>query len=98
MSAAPLPDFERTLALTQGNLEACELSECHGIACGLLCRLADASVDSFIRLLGMLELLHEPSADCGCLMMTKRSKTGPWHCRNGAAVSLQVSVAAAKMH
>jgi uncharacterized protein YgfB (UPF0149 family) len=62
MSAAPLPDFERTLALTQGNLEACELSECHGIACGLLCRLADASLDTFIGLLDMLQLLQEPSA------------------------------------
>jgi hypothetical protein len=60
MSTASLPDFEHTLALAQGNLEAPELSECHGIACGLLCRQADASLDMFIGLLDMLEVVNEP--------------------------------------
>ena len=37
MSAPPLPDFDRTLQLSQGNLGEAELSECHGLLCGLLC-------------------------------------------------------------
>jgi len=62
MSATHLPDFEHTLAIAQGNLEAHELAECHGVACGLLCRLPDASVDAYLGLLDMLELLNEPGA------------------------------------
>jgi uncharacterized protein YgfB (UPF0149 family) len=38
MSAPSLPDFERTIQLSQGNLDAAELAECHGLLCGLLCR------------------------------------------------------------
>jgi len=60
MSVARLPDFEHTLAIAQGNLEASELAECHGVACGLLCRLPDASLDAFIGLLDMLELVNTP--------------------------------------
>jgi uncharacterized protein YgfB (UPF0149 family) len=60
MSANRLPDFERTLAIAQGNLEAPELSECHGIACGLLCRFFDAAPDVFLDLLGVLELVQAP--------------------------------------
>lgn len=62
MSTTPLPDFERTLALAQGNLEAPELAECHGVNCGLLCRLPDASLDVFLGLLDMLELIKSPGA------------------------------------
>lgn len=61
MSAACLPDFERTLAIAQGNLETAELAECHGIACGLLCRCPDASLDAFIGLLAMLQLVDKPA-------------------------------------
>ena len=57
-----LPDFEHTLAITQGNLEAAELAECHGVACGLLCRRTESSVDVFIGLLDMLELVIKPGA------------------------------------
>lgn len=60
MSSAKLPDFEHTLVLAQGNLDATELAECHGVCCGLLCRLPDASLDEFIRLLDMLELVKTP--------------------------------------
>lgn len=60
MSSVRLPDFERTLAIAQGNLEAPELAECHGVAVGLLCRQADASLDVYIGLLGMLELVNSP--------------------------------------
>jgi uncharacterized protein YgfB (UPF0149 family) len=62
MSSAELPDFEHTLALAQGNLEAPDLAECHGIACGLLCRLPDASLDALIRLLDKLELVKSPGS------------------------------------
>jgi len=60
MSATQLPDFEHTLALSQGNLEGPELAECHGVVCGLLCRLPDASLDVFMSLLDMLELVKAP--------------------------------------
>ena len=63
MSATRLPDFEHTLAIAQGNLEASDLAECHGVACGLLCRLPGASLDVFIGLLGMLELIKTPATD-----------------------------------
>jgi uncharacterized protein YgfB (UPF0149 family) len=62
MSGARLPDFEHTLAIAQGNLEAPELAECHGMACGLLCRLSDASLDAYLGLLDMLELVNKPGA------------------------------------
>jgi len=58
----PLPDFEHTLASAQGNLEAAELAECHGVACGLLCRGADSTLDAYISLLAMLELVTEAGA------------------------------------
>ena len=60
MSTIQLPDFERTLALAQGNLEAPELAECHGVTCGLLCRMPEASLDAFLGLLDMLELVNTP--------------------------------------
>ena len=60
MNTTRLPDFEHTLALAQGNLEAPELAECHGVTCGLLCRLPDASLDALIGLLDMLELVKAP--------------------------------------
>lgn len=60
MSAVRLPDFEHTLAIAQGNLDASELAECHGVACGLLCRLSNASLDVYIGLLDMLELVKTP--------------------------------------
>ena len=60
MSAAPLPDFEHTLAIAQGNIEAAGLAECHGVACGLLCRQMDSSLDAYVGLLDMLELVSAP--------------------------------------
>jgi len=62
MSSAELPDFEHTLALAQGNLEAPDLAECHGITCGLLCRAPEASLDTLIGLLDMLELVKSPGS------------------------------------
>jgi len=62
MSATHLPDFEHTLAIAQGNIESHELAECHGVVCGLLCRLPDASVDVYLGLLDMLEMVNAPGA------------------------------------
>ena len=60
MSSTRLPDFEHTLAMTRGNLEAPELAECHGVVCGLLCRLPAATVDAYMSLLDILELVKTP--------------------------------------
>jgi uncharacterized protein YgfB (UPF0149 family) len=62
MSCAPLPDFERSLALSRGSLEASELAECHGVVCGLLCRMPDANLDTYLELLAMLELVKKPAS------------------------------------
>ena len=61
MSTTRLPEFEHTLALAQGNLEASDLAECHGVACGLLCRLWDAGFDAFLDLLDQFELVKNPA-------------------------------------
>jgi uncharacterized protein YgfB (UPF0149 family) len=63
METSRLPDFENTLAITGGQLESPELAECHGVACGLLCRHMDASLDAYVGLLDMLELVKAPEAD-----------------------------------
>ena len=57
MNVTSPPDFADTLAIAQGSLDAAELTECHGVACGLLCRLPDSSTDAFMALLGQLELV-----------------------------------------
>ncbi len=61
MSAPSLPDFQRTLQLSQGNLDAAELSECHGLLCGLACR-ASAGTDDFLGHLAAMQLVIEPGA------------------------------------
>lgn len=62
MSAARLPDFEHTLVVARGNLEASELAECHGVACGLLCHLPQSSFAAYAGLLDMLGLVRIPAA------------------------------------
>ena len=57
MAVPSLPDFERTLLLGQGNLDAAELSECHGLLCGLLCRDPSASADDFRHHLAATQLV-----------------------------------------
>ena len=76
MNSTQLPDFEHTLALAQGNLEAPELAECHGIGCGLLCRLPDASVDAFIALLDMLEVVKTPGSGLRMVLEELLNATG----------------------
>ena len=60
MHIPPLPDFERTLALSQGNLDEGGLAECHGVACGLLVRQPASDAGTLLALLQMLEIVEEP--------------------------------------
>jgi uncharacterized protein YgfB (UPF0149 family) len=62
MSSPSLPDFERTLRLSQGNLDAAELSECHGLLCGLLCRNSEGTPNDFMQHLASMQLVVEPGA------------------------------------
>jgi uncharacterized protein YgfB (UPF0149 family) len=57
MPPLPLPDFERALSLAGESMDAAEMSECHGAACGLLCRRPDSGGEEFMRLLELLQLL-----------------------------------------
>lgn len=59
MSTNSLPDFDRSLALARGNLDAAALAECHGVACGLLVRQHEANADEFFSLLAMLEIVRD---------------------------------------
>ena len=61
MSVASLPDFEHTLALSQGNLDAPALAECHGVACGLLVREPGCVPGAYLELLAMLQIVPGPS-------------------------------------
>jgi uncharacterized protein YgfB (UPF0149 family) len=60
MPPEELPDFDQALGMAAGQLDAAELSECHGVACGLLCRRGDSSGDDYLSLLAMLQLLAAP--------------------------------------
>jgi len=62
MSAPPLPDFEHTLQLGQGNLDAADLAECHGLLCGLLCRSCGETAGDFLDQLQAMQLLVDPGA------------------------------------
>ena len=52
-----LPDFDHTLALSQGNLDAAGLAECHAVACGLLVRQPSAPAGSYLELLAALQVV-----------------------------------------
>jgi uncharacterized protein YgfB (UPF0149 family) len=60
MPVLQLPDFDQTLAISAGDLNAMELSECHGISCGLLCRQPMSQADSYLSLLESLQMVKEP--------------------------------------
>ena len=62
MSAPSLPDFERALRLSQGNLDAAELAESHGLLCGFLCRNPNGTPGDFMRHLGAMQLVVDPGA------------------------------------
>jgi uncharacterized protein YgfB (UPF0149 family) len=60
MSAPSLPDFERTLQLGNGSLDAAELAECHGLLCGLVCRESSLSATDYLRQLAAMRLVVDP--------------------------------------
>jgi len=62
MSAPSLPDFERAIQLSQGNLDAAELAECHGLLCGLLCRDSSGTASDFMAQLSAMQLVVNPGA------------------------------------
>jgi uncharacterized protein YgfB (UPF0149 family) len=62
MSTPSLPDFERTIRLSQGNLDAAELSESHGLLCGLLCRESSGAPSDFMQELAAMNLVVKPGA------------------------------------
>lgn len=69
MSSPSLPDFEHTLQLSQGNLDAAELAECHGLLCGLLCCNANCTADDFLSHLSAMQLLPDPGAALNAVMV-----------------------------
>lgn len=68
MPVPELPDFEQTLQLPGLLLDAAELSEVHGVLCGLLCRQPGSRADSFMRLLATLGLMQNPDPGVGMRM------------------------------
>lgn len=60
MGSRELPDFEYSLRLGQGSLDAAELAECHGVLCGLLTVSRQAGAEDFFRELRELRLLDQP--------------------------------------
>jgi uncharacterized protein YgfB (UPF0149 family) len=60
MAAPSLPDFERTLRLGRGDLDAAGLAESHGLLCGLVCRQASDSAGDYLRHLSAMRLVTEP--------------------------------------
>jgi uncharacterized protein YgfB (UPF0149 family) len=65
MSSPALPDFEHTLRLSQGNLDAAELAECHGLLCGMLCRDHAVTPGDFMQSLAAMQLVAQPGAALG---------------------------------
>lgn len=64
MSAPALPDFDHTLKLGRGSLDAAQLAECHGLLCGLVCRESSASAGDYLRQLSAMRLVLDP----GCAL------------------------------
>ena len=60
MSAPALPDFHRAIRISQGNLDAAELAECHGVLCGLLCRESAGTANDYMQHLMALQLVVQP--------------------------------------
>jgi len=59
MSPDPLPDFGHVLLLSRGELDAAELSECHGVLCGMICGENGNTAQDFMSHLSTLELAVE---------------------------------------
>lgn len=61
MSAPALPDFQRTIRLSQGNLDSATLAECHGVLCGVICRESGGTANNYVNYLAALNLVVDPS-------------------------------------
>ena len=61
MTTSALPDFDYALQMAQGNLQARDLSECHGVLCGMLCRRPGVESDDYLSALTALQLLPDSS-------------------------------------
>ncbi len=59
MSPNPLPDFQHVLLLSHGDLNAADLSECHGVLCGMICGENGQTANGFLAHLDSLELAVE---------------------------------------
>ena len=68
MSAPSLPDFDHTLQLGQGNLGEAELSECHGLLCGLLCCQQADTAGDFLDHLVAMQLIGDRGSALGSVM------------------------------
>lgn len=75
MSAPSLPDFERTMRLSQGNLDAAELAECHGLLSGLLCRRTDSTASDFMHHLAAMQLVIDPGGALGSALTEAHEST-----------------------
>jgi len=75
MSAPDLPDFERTLRLSHGNLDAAELAECHGLMCGLLCRESSATASDYMSQLAAMQLVNNPTAGLDAVLTEAHKST-----------------------
>jgi uncharacterized protein YgfB (UPF0149 family) len=60
MPAPSLPDFERTLRLGRGDLDAAGLAESHGLLCGLVCREASSNAGDYLQHLAAMRLVKDP--------------------------------------
>lgn len=76
MSVSPLPDFERALQLSQGNLDEAELAESHGLLCGLICCQAAETVGDYLQHLAAMQLLVQPGETLAAVMTDLWEKTG----------------------
>ena len=72
MSAPSLPDFEHTLELSQGNLDAAELAECHGLLCGLLCRESGSDAGDYLHQLEAMQLVVKPGVALSSILVEDR--------------------------
>ena len=68
MSSPPLPNFEQTLKLSQGNLDAAGLAECHGLCCGLLCRDSGLTAGEYLNHAEAMKLLVKPGVELAAAM------------------------------
>jgi uncharacterized protein YgfB (UPF0149 family) len=75
MSAPVLPDFQRSLRLGRGAPDAAELSECHGVICGLICRDSARTAGDCLDQLAALQLLVDPDRDLQDLLAELHAAT-----------------------